>query len=186
MSFLLLLTSFIYVDTSSSSRSLYILLRVSLTSSIIPPQLTGLSVANPSRDTGEDSPAPLSCFYSRLSNLCYWGLLAQYPGESLPFHLCPSVSPELEHRRERWEQRRQKRRQQRSISKEKWVETLVVADAKMVEYHGQPQVESYVLTIMNMVRLLQLLQGTGGGKGGTLKWDAEVDMGRNADRLASR
>lgn len=28
---------------------------------------------------------------------------------------------------------------------------MVVADAKMVEYHGQPQVESYVLTIMNMV-----------------------------------
>ncbi|XP_059123046.1 A disintegrin and metalloproteinase with thrombospondin motifs 7 isoform X3 [Peromyscus eremicus] len=61
------------------------------------------------------------------------------------------VSPELERRRERWEQRQQKRRQQRSVSKEKWVETLVVADAKMVEYHGQPQVESYVLTIMNMV-----------------------------------
>ncbi|XP_027266763.1 A disintegrin and metalloproteinase with thrombospondin motifs 7 isoform X1 [Cricetulus griseus] len=58
---------------------------------------------------------------------------------------------ELEHRRERWEQRQQRRRQQRSVSKEKWVETLVVADAKMVEYHGQPQVESYVLTIMNMV-----------------------------------
>ena len=38
--------------------------------------------------------------------------------------------------------------------KEKWVETLVVADAKMVEYHGQPNVESYVLTIMNMVRPL--------------------------------
>lgn len=33
------------------------------------------------------------------------------------------------------------------------METLVVADTKMVEYHGQPQVESYVLTIMNMVRL---------------------------------
>lgn len=32
------------------------------------------------------------------------------------------------------------------------METLVVADAKMVEYHGQPQVERYVLTIMNMVR----------------------------------
>lgn len=27
----------------------------------------------------------------------------------------------------------------------------MVADAKMVEYHGQPQVESYVLTIMNIV-----------------------------------
>lgn len=64
-----------------------------------------------------------------------------------------------------------------------------MADAKMVEYHGQPQVESYVLTIMNMVRLLQLLQGTGGG--GWQKRDiemgyTEVDMGRNADRLASR
>ncbi|XP_032480213.1 A disintegrin and metalloproteinase with thrombospondin motifs 7 isoform X3 [Phocoena sinus] len=66
-------------------------------------------------------------------------------------------SPELEPRRERWEQRQQWRQQrprrlhQRSVSKEKWVETLVVADAKMVEYHGQPNVESYVLTIMNMV-----------------------------------
>jgi hypothetical protein len=71
------------------------------------------------------------------------------------------VSPDLESRRERWEQRQQwqqqrpRRLHQRSVSKEKWVETLVVADAKMVEYHGQPQVESYVLTIMNMVRLLQ-------------------------------
>lgn len=74
-------------------------------------------------------------------------------------HLCPPGSPELKHQREHWEQRQQKRRQQRSISKEKWVETLVVADSKMVEYHGQPQVESYVLTIMNMVRLLQFLQG---------------------------
>ncbi|XP_028614761.1 A disintegrin and metalloproteinase with thrombospondin motifs 7 isoform X2 [Grammomys surdaster] len=61
------------------------------------------------------------------------------------------VSPELEHQREHWEQQQQKRRQQRSVSKEKWVETLVVADSKMVEYHGQPQVESYVLTVMNMV-----------------------------------
>lgn len=79
------------------------------------------------------------------------------------------MSSELEHRRERWEQRRQKRRQQRSISKEKWVETLVVADAKMIEYHGQPQVENYVLTIMNMVRLLQLLQGKRGSKGGGIE-----------------
>lgn len=79
------------------------------------------------------------------------------------------MSPELERRRERWEQRQQKRRQQRSVSKEKWVETLVVADAKMVEYHGQPQVESYVLTIMNMVRLLRLLQGWWGCLGGGLE-----------------
>jgi thrombospondin motif-containing protein 12 len=31
------------------------------------------------------------------------------------------------------------------------VETLVVADTKMVEYHGSENVESYILTIMNMV-----------------------------------
>lgn len=39
----------------------------------------------------------------------------------------------------------------RSVSKERWVETLVVADSKMVEYHGSDHVESYILTIMNMV-----------------------------------
>ncbi|XP_053769353.1 A disintegrin and metalloproteinase with thrombospondin motifs 7 isoform X2 [Desmodus rotundus] len=57
----------------------------------------------------------------------------------------------------RWQERSEQRRRQLrhlhqpSVSQEKWVETLVVADAKMVEYHGQPQVESYVLTIMNIV-----------------------------------
>ncbi|XP_005393493.2 PREDICTED: A disintegrin and metalloproteinase with thrombospondin motifs 7 isoform X5 [Chinchilla lanigera] len=64
---------------------------------------------------------------------------------------------ELEHQQEDPEQprpgkqQRQKRLYHGSVSKEKWVETLVVADTKMVEYHGQPQVENYVLTIMNMV-----------------------------------
>uniref|UniRef100_A0A452J348 Peptidase M12B domain-containing protein n=1 Tax=Gopherus agassizii TaxID=38772 RepID=A0A452J348_9SAUR len=58
-----------------------------------------------------------------------------------------------EKRRERWEQKQQRKRRikQRSISKEKWVETLVVADAKMVEYHGSENIEKYVLTVMNMV-----------------------------------
>uniref|UniRef100_A0A8C8R543 ADAM metallopeptidase with thrombospondin type 1 motif 7 n=1 Tax=Pelusios castaneus TaxID=367368 RepID=A0A8C8R543_9SAUR len=58
-----------------------------------------------------------------------------------------------EKRRERWEQKQQRQRRikQRSISKEKWVETLVVADTKMVEYHGSENIEKYVLTIMNMV-----------------------------------
>ncbi|XP_029399244.1 A disintegrin and metalloproteinase with thrombospondin motifs 7 isoform X2 [Mus pahari] len=73
-------------------------------------------------------------------------------GDSRPSGTCGmQVPPDLEQQREHWEQQQQKRRQQRSVSKEKWVETLVVADSKMVEYHGQPQVESYVLTIMNMV-----------------------------------
>uniref|UniRef100_A0A672UCX0 ADAM metallopeptidase with thrombospondin type 1 motif 7 n=1 Tax=Strigops habroptila TaxID=2489341 RepID=A0A672UCX0_STRHB len=55
--------------------------------------------------------------------------------------------------RRRWEQKQHRRRRikQRSISKEKWVETLVVADTKMIEYHGSENIEKYVLTVMNMV-----------------------------------
>ncbi|XP_004617610.1 A disintegrin and metalloproteinase with thrombospondin motifs 7 [Sorex araneus] len=67
-------------------------------------------------------------------------------------------SPDAEPQRERWQQRHRRhqrqqlrRRHLRSVSKEKWVETLVVADTKMVEFHGHPHVESYVLTVMNMV-----------------------------------
>lgn len=69
----------------------------------------------------------------------------------------PSESQESlersEKRRERWEQKQHRRRRikQRSISKEKWVETLVVADTKMIEYHGSENIEKYVLTVMNMV-----------------------------------
>ncbi|NWY52934.1 ATS7 metalloproteinase, partial [Chionis minor] len=59
----------------------------------------------------------------------------------------------FEKRRERWEQKQHRKRRikQRSISKEKWVETLVVADTKMIEYHGSENIEKYVLTVMNMV-----------------------------------
>uniref|UniRef100_A0A8B9PCX4 ADAM metallopeptidase with thrombospondin type 1 motif 12 n=1 Tax=Apteryx owenii TaxID=8824 RepID=A0A8B9PCX4_APTOW len=55
--------------------------------------------------------------------------------------------------RERWERNHMAVRKvsRRSVSKERWVETLVVADSKMVEYHGSDHVESYILTIMNMV-----------------------------------
>ncbi|XP_075431506.1 A disintegrin and metalloproteinase with thrombospondin motifs 7 isoform X2 [Ascaphus truei] len=66
----------------------------------------------------------------------------------------PNSHDKWERRRERWQQLRQPRKrriQPRSISKEKWVETLVVADAKMVAYHGSEHVENYVLTVMNMV-----------------------------------
>ncbi|XP_070684446.1 A disintegrin and metalloproteinase with thrombospondin motifs 7 [Pempheris klunzingeri] len=61
---------------------------------------------------------------------------------------------DIERRREWWEHRQQRRRRrihQRSVSKEKWVETLVVADPKMVEYHGSKAVESYILAVMNIV-----------------------------------
>ncbi|KAM9331023.1 A disintegrin and metalloproteinase with thrombospondin motifs 12 [Gastrophryne carolinensis] len=55
--------------------------------------------------------------------------------------------------RERWERRNMKSRRisPRSISKDRWVETLVVADTKMIEYHGSEEVESYIFTVMNMV-----------------------------------
>ncbi|XP_069480305.1 A disintegrin and metalloproteinase with thrombospondin motifs 7 [Ambystoma mexicanum] len=65
-----------------------------------------------------------------------------------------TVTPDkTESRRENWEDKHRKRqhRKRRSISKEKWVETLVVADTKMVEYHGTENVQHYILTVMNMV-----------------------------------
>ncbi|XP_030621018.1 A disintegrin and metalloproteinase with thrombospondin motifs 7 [Chanos chanos] len=62
------------------------------------------------------------------------------------------ASVKWERQRERWERRQNRRRiRQRSVSREKWVETLVVADPKMVEYHGSKGVESYVLAVMNIV-----------------------------------
>ncbi|XP_015977465.2 A disintegrin and metalloproteinase with thrombospondin motifs 12 isoform X1 [Rousettus aegyptiacus] len=63
------------------------------------------------------------------------------------------TSQKLELQREKWERNNLPSRSlsRRSISKERWVETLVVADTKMVEYHGSENVESYILTIMNMV-----------------------------------
>uniref|UniRef100_A0A6Q2Z4L6 Peptidase M12B domain-containing protein n=1 Tax=Esox lucius TaxID=8010 RepID=A0A6Q2Z4L6_ESOLU len=69
-------------------------------------------------------------------------------------HTRPAAALErVERQRERWERRQRKKRRirQRSVSREKWVETLVVADSKMVEYHGSSGVESYVLAVMNIV-----------------------------------
>ncbi|XP_023094924.2 A disintegrin and metalloproteinase with thrombospondin motifs 12 isoform X2 [Felis catus] len=64
-----------------------------------------------------------------------------------------ATSQTLEQQREKWERNHRPSRglSRRSISKERWVETLVVADTKMIEYHGSDNVESYILTIMNMV-----------------------------------
>ncbi|XP_048460414.1 A disintegrin and metalloproteinase with thrombospondin motifs 12-like [Rhincodon typus] len=61
-----------------------------------------------------------------------------------------------EKQREKWEESHRKGRRisQRSISKERWVETLVVADTKMIEYHGSENVQSYIFTIINMVASL--------------------------------
>lgn len=70
----------------------------------------------------------------------------------------PIDSVQLEREREEWEREQQRGggqarpRSQRSVSKERWVESMVVADSKLIEYHGSDNVESYIFTIMNMVR----------------------------------
>lgn len=44
-------------------------------------------------------------------------------------------------------------RLKRSVSKARYVEALLVADSTMVEFHEQGDVETYLLSIMNMVSL---------------------------------
>lgn len=70
----------------------------------------------------------------------------------------PSDSVQVEREREEWEREQQREMQEgaesrspRSVSRERWVETMVVADSKLIEYHGSDNVESYIFTIMNMV-----------------------------------
>jgi hypothetical protein len=43
------------------------------------------------------------------------------------------------------------KRYKRSVSNENFVETLVVADKTMAEYHGLSQIQAYILTVMNVV-----------------------------------
>lgn len=45
------------------------------------------------------------------------------------------------------------RRARRSVSRESFVETLVVVDKEMIDYHGKGFIEPYVLTIMNIVSM---------------------------------
>ncbi|XP_060927739.1 A disintegrin and metalloproteinase with thrombospondin motifs 12 [Limanda limanda] len=69
----------------------------------------------------------------------------------------PGDSVQVEGEREEWEREQQggedqaRSRSQRSVSRDRWVETMVVADSKLLEYHGSDNVESYIFTIMNMV-----------------------------------
>ena len=43
----------------------------------------------------------------------------------------------------------------RSVSLERNVETLVVADQKMTEFYSNEDIETYILTVMNMVSPLR-------------------------------
>lgn len=42
-------------------------------------------------------------------------------------------------------------RNKRSVSKSYYVEALVVADYGMVEFHQDGEIETYILTLLNMV-----------------------------------
>lgn len=48
--------------------------------------------------------------------------------------------------------RSRKSKWKRSVSSERHVEALVVADTSMMRFHEDGYVETYILTIMNMVR----------------------------------
>lgn len=49
--------------------------------------------------------------------------------------------------------RSRKSRWRRSVSKERYVEALIVADTSMMKFYQDIQVETYLLTIMNMVNM---------------------------------
>ncbi|GFW17574.1 a disintegrin and metalloproteinase with thrombospondin motifs 7 [Trichonephila clavipes] len=51
-------------------------------------------------------------------------------------------------------QNEMRRRRKRSVSSERNVETLVVADKMMVDYYSEEDIETYILTVMNMVSSL--------------------------------
>lgn len=51
-------------------------------------------------------------------------------------------------------------RRRRSVSSERFVETLVVADKMMVGYHGRKDIEHYILSVMNIVSLILLIGPT--------------------------
>lgn len=65
------------------------------------------------------------------------------------------------HQREKWQEsqvepkeRGQHAIRKRSVSLERNVETLVVADQKMTEFYSNEDIETYILTVMNMVRIV--------------------------------
>uniref|UniRef100_A0A673XA23 ADAM metallopeptidase with thrombospondin type 1 motif 7 n=1 Tax=Salmo trutta TaxID=8032 RepID=A0A673XA23_SALTR len=103
----------------------------------------------PLERSSDESTAPqIHIIYKRHTSPTQSQLVQPISGD----HTTNGTCGRVERQRERWERRqRRKRIRQRSISREKWVETLVVADSKMVEYHGTKGVESYVLAVMNIV-----------------------------------
>ncbi|XP_054612641.1 A disintegrin and metalloproteinase with thrombospondin motifs 6 isoform X2 [Dunckerocampus dactyliophorus] len=66
----------------------------------------------------------------------------------------PSSVPAAPHGRDDTNGRNVTHRSRRSVSTERFVETLVVADKMMVGYHGRKDIEHYILSVMNIVAKL--------------------------------
>lgn len=58
------------------------------------------------------------------------------------------------HRNQNRQNNGKRRRVERSVSLQRHVEALVVADPSMIQFHESGDVETYLLTIMNMVSAL--------------------------------
>ena len=82
-----------------------------------------------------------------------WSLLTALPNALL--FLADAPKPPTEDTYLRFDEYGSSGRPRRSAGKSQKglnVETLVVADKKMVEKHGKANVTTYILTVMNMVR----------------------------------
>ena len=64
---------------------------------------------------------------------------------------------DLPHKKGKKKRNWRRKRHKRSVSKRHYVETLVVVDKTMIEYHGKSEIEPYILTVMNIVSCLRLL-----------------------------
>ena len=99
------------------------------------------------------------------ASLCInWWLLCAFSGDA----------PKDDEQRERWEKdvnsmTPEHHRKKRSISLERNVEAMVVVDKDMTEYYQDEDIETYVLTIMNMVsKFVEFL---------TTQWEGMRDVG---------
>ncbi|XP_035159591.1 A disintegrin and metalloproteinase with thrombospondin motifs 17 isoform X1 [Callithrix jacchus] len=68
-----------------------------------------------------------------------------------PEHLCKVLTEKKQPRQGRPSQDWRERRNAIQLTSEHTVETLVVADADMVQYHGAEAAQRFILTVMNMV-----------------------------------
>lgn len=111
------------------------------------------------------SKSSLDCFLvsgsSRLSVIAFLFLFS-FSGEFRTVYVGSDAVELAFRQREEWERSQlaagKRRRRKRSVSVERNVETLVVADQKMTEFYSNEDIETYILTVMNMVCSIKVLE----------------------------